>query len=494
MVSCCYPSGNSEPSSLSMTLASPLDCEARQNDVTASDPLHAVGRGGNAITPHERTLLLLLLFTFFSQFLPSEPFLTDFFTTKGFTNAQITDEIFDIWIYVRLPSLFAVGLLAEWFGSAAIIFVGALSGFVTVSMEIACTQIECLQATQFTVAISTAAHSGAFFALLFELCAQMQAARCQLYVYRAKAILLLANLVAGLAGSVLRHELAMPYIVIWVLSWCSQLMSVLVAGGIAYSCFRQKLLAPPLCDDAACSGTSLPHPRDPRALRPHSVLHGSCSAVWRDVLASFRLVPVAEWTLWSVAMHTAHIMVTTFWQPLLRSKTHREADLNGYVNAIAFALGAAAVLGSGSLRVLAQPSNRRWIILTSMLVGGVLVFATGAAEFEWQVYVAYVVFQVIFRVASAVATLQIGLEIRREAAAATGIAKPRLALVISLTEVFGACSQICVETVLKGLHGGAHGGKLPLAARFEILGVGVVGIALAFATVQLLACFGRALR
>lgn len=59
----------------------------------------------------------LVLFTFWSQFKPSEPFLVDFLIDmKGLSNAQIFQDIFPLFTYAKLPSLLLIGMLSElWY-------------------------------------------------------------------------------------------------------------------------------------------------------------------------------------------------------------------------------------------------------------------------------------------------------------------------------------------------------------------------------------------
>jgi len=175
-------------------------------------------------------------------------------------------------------------------------------------------------------------------------------------------------------------------------------------------------------------------------------------------------------------------MVTTFWQPLLRSKTHQQQNFNGYANAASYALGAAALLGLCRVPGMSHRGNRWWISFLSLLLNGGFVYCMGRAVRTWQLYVGYIALQVVFRVSTAVAMLQVGSEVCERAAleGMDGVpksAQPRLAMVFSITELLGSCVQASVETLFKYASNGS-GGKLGLSTRFELLGAGVAGIAL----------------
>merc|ERR1712187_748934 len=68
------------------------------------------------------------------------------------------------------------------------------------------------------------------------------------------------------------------------------------------------------------------------------VLKCNCQ-MWCDVCRNFSFRGVVEWQVWSITMHTAHIMVATYWQSLVRSKAHRAASSNVFVNDLSFLAG-----------------------------------------------------------------------------------------------------------------------------------------------------------
>eukprot|EP00439_Symbiodinium_sp_Y106_P024868 s1300_g3.t1 len=59
-------------------------------------------------------LLWLYGLVFFSQFKPTEPFLVDFLVEdKGFSNHEVYQEIFPLFVYSRFPLLIVTGLASE---------------------------------------------------------------------------------------------------------------------------------------------------------------------------------------------------------------------------------------------------------------------------------------------------------------------------------------------------------------------------------------------
>ena len=78
----------------------------------------------------ELTVAILLLYVFFRDFRPSEPFLTLYLNeTKNFTKHEINNMIYPIWSYSQLPILIAVFAITDALKYRPIIWFGAL-GYV----------------------------------------------------------------------------------------------------------------------------------------------------------------------------------------------------------------------------------------------------------------------------------------------------------------------------------------------------------------------------
>mmetsp|Transcript_88158 Transcript_88158/g.248026 ORF Transcript_88158/g.248026 Transcript_88158/m.248026 type:complete len:503 (-) Transcript_88158:99-1607(-) len=413
-----------------------------------------------------RGMTLLLVFICLAEFLPSEPFLVDFMISKGVSNQQVVDEVFVIWIYWRPFALLFMGVFAECAGCAITLIVGAVFGTITVTMTCLSSTLGALQATQLTVAMSSAAHAGALFALVFELSA-MTRASFQLHVHWAKATFLFSNFAAGLVGSSLRCLGTVPYRQLWMVSMCCQLASVVVAGWLAFhiATFEAMRALPAL------------------AMAPQDGL-------WSDVVKSFRLRGVAHWTLWSVSMQAVHTMVATFWQALLRAKTHMRNDLNGFVTSGSFLVSIVAILALADAPALCGPKAGCRIMVASLFASGILVLVMGLSGSACVVYSAYFMYEVLFVVSGTVALQQIGAEVHGAVSArshlaivnevdaprcagissTTGPRRPRLALLLSFNQVLGALAQAAVQCAFAHIHGEAKSGRLTLSARFQILG------------------------
>lgn len=440
----------------------------------------------------KRSIVLLLCFVGFVQFLPSEPFLVDFLLSKGLSHEQVTDDIFPLWIVFRLPALMLNGLLAELLGNAIVVLLGACFGLVTVVMTCFCHSLTALQVTQLTVAVSMTAHIGPLYALVFELSSGTRASY-QANVHWVKAVVVFSNFAAGIAGSTMRYTLHASYMLIWQVSLVTQLLALGFA--ICLPGFTRGLRATRLGAAGAnvrSSGASwsfLTSTWQPMPASP-PMSSNSCGRVshtwsWElmlDVLRSYRLQGVAEWTLWAIVAHTAHVMVATYWQALVRAKGHRPEDSNGFVSAASFLLAVLVLVALAKAPVLSNRKNRWWIITLSLLAGGIAVLSMGVFPEVWQVYMAYIAYQATFELSGAVSTHQVGAEVLEHVAQMSspralgrseeGPRKPRIALLISVNQLFSSLVQMVVQYGFKKCQSGHH--PLSMARRFVILGAGLL--------------------
>jgi len=416
-------------------------------------------------------MALVLAFVALTEFLPAEPFLQDFMISKGFSNEEIYDSVLDLYIYFRFPAILGVGFLAEYLGSAPVLFIGAVFGFATVAMTTWAKSLWVLQVTQLTVSLSTATHMGALFALVLEI-TEETSRTWQTHVFWTKAALLLANFAAGLVGSMLRYEFHVHLFHISEVTLITQGLSAVIAAVLLWR--------------RGCK---------PRC-RP-------CRKLWAMTWNSFRQRGVSRWTLWSILTHTVHVMVATYWTALARAKTGRQNNSNGYANSACYLLGGVALFGLSDAKVLSVRDHRWWMVSSMFILSGLLVILMGASPLLGEVYVWYILYQLVFRIGSAISTQQVGAEVQEvfmppsRAGSAyniapgavlhplqddlngqsasqsdtgdTGDSRPPFALLLNMTEVLGSGVQVLVQYVFK--HPEILGERtIPMADRFMILG------------------------
>ena len=84
----------------------------------------------SVIYTHKRNFTLVILYSFFLWFLPSEPYLVDLLEQKGFTTTQIYQDIFPIWTYSYCIFVILFGILGELISYKMCIILGTLGLFI----------------------------------------------------------------------------------------------------------------------------------------------------------------------------------------------------------------------------------------------------------------------------------------------------------------------------------------------------------------------------
>ena len=92
---------------------------------------------------------ILLLYVFFRDFRPSEPFLTPFLNeTKGFTKHEINNMIYPVWSYSQLPIFILVLAFTDAVRYLPMIWLGALGYVATWLLLIFGTTVKLMQLMQ----------------------------------------------------------------------------------------------------------------------------------------------------------------------------------------------------------------------------------------------------------------------------------------------------------------------------------------------------------
>jgi len=382
---------------------------------------------------------LLLLFTFGSQFKPSEPFLVDYLVQrKGLTNQQVYGSIFPIYVYARLPCTALVGVAAELpgCGNTIVLALGAAASLLTSLLTRFAASLVAQQASQVFIALAFSSRY-ALFAVVFKL---TMPAEQQTTVHNVRVAELLSNCLSALLGELLRDG-QVPLPTVFSFDVVSQALTLLFAGllhvhGTASSNSpsaipRSRSMERPVllehrqqqqqqharqCLQLAPTWRRGDDVREPglsaaQANRRRSIHTLACrwlvlsKPTLTDMLFSFRIRSVAWWTVWALAMSTSHGIALTYWQALLREKNITR-NHNGYLLATMYFLSAALTAVSGWWTFLR--SNHSVLIIGSLLVAGGMLCMLALASTELTFYFWLLLFQCCFEVLTAVATFQVG--------------------------------------------------------------------------------------
>jgi len=432
-------------------------------------------------------LILLYSIAFWSQFKPSEPFLVDYLVdSKGFTNHQVFQLVFPLYVYSRMPFNALVGVLSELprFGARGVLAAGGACGLLTAVLTRFTAVLWCQQAAQFTVAAAFASRyalSAVAFTLTPPSCFQRT-------IFTVRAVLLLSNCCSALLGEVLRDNAGTPLSVLFDIDLVSQSLTFVAAMLlVATDCLMSS--EPPLPSEALRSREWLSVAEVAEAAmappppRPADGWAAQLKAPMRDLWLYFRLRCVVWWTVWALAMNSAHGIALTYWQNLLREKGVHH-DHNGYLLASMYL--AASVLTAVTRHSAVLRGHTSVLVVGSVLSSGLLLCLVVASSRQLAFYCWLLLFQCGFEVMTAVSTFQVGALVTETCTpgranspytsktpngAVTAPRSIRLTLLFSTTGILCGATETTVQAVLNST---SH----TMEPKFLCLGVGLGVLAL----------------
>ena len=267
-----------------------------------------------------RQLALLLLFTALHNFKPSEPFLVEFWRSRGVSTREAVARVLPVFAYARLPALALVVLAARVVGCKPAVVFGATCACATVGATLAVPAAAPLLASQALAAVSFAAHQAAT-GLAF---ATLPRERFPAAAHALKAVTMASNCVSALVGQLARETDA-PLVALFLVSLVAQALSVLPAVALAPDVRVER---PPDEDDE----------REDGRVGTLSLLGTiSLGTLGTSILVDPTFV---LWCAWSVACAPAHASAASAWQALARlagADGGAARERNGYFLAVKYA-------------------------------------------------------------------------------------------------------------------------------------------------------------
>jgi uncharacterized membrane protein YuzA (DUF378 family) len=404
---------------------------------------------------------------FLSQFQPSEPFLADYFVDNvGLTRFEVYGEVFNLYVYARLPCIALVGVLsqASCCSSRYLLIAGAFCGLVTNVLTRFGTTLLAQQLAEFTAAAAVASR----FTVMGLVFTVTEDARFQSNVHIVHATLLLSNFLSAVLGEILRDVASVPLRHLFDISTCSQAFALLCAIWLP----RQQQLA----DDVLS-----PKASGRKAMVSRCWTHGLQDPIV-DLWLSLKLRIVAWWTIWTLAMGAAHNLSLTYWQAVVKSKDLM-VDHNGY--ALASMYLAAGVLTALSRHWTPLGSSTSALVIVSMLAASVAIWQVVHATLELQLYGWLLAYQCIYHLSLATSIFQVGDAVTQASSRSTDCSPlsmpplqrrtPRipvdakLTLLFSMTGLMGSVNENIIQLVMNFYHG--------IDSRLQGLSFILVGIA-----------------
>ena len=236
------------------------------------------------------TVFTLLLYVFFRDFRPSEPYLTQYLRDyKNLTKNEVNNQVYPVWSYSQLPFLVLVLATTDVLRFRPLIWLGALGYVATWVLLVFGKGVEMMQMMQVTYALGTACEisykSYVFVAVPKELYSSTS-------FYLAAATLLGRSL-SSFASAIL-VDLSVPLL---TLNWIS-MGSVVIA-------FVISLFIPP--------PEFLSHPTMHTSEEVNSCGSAVKENLWtlkHNAFLSYKSGQTRRWTYWAVTAFTLYFMVS----------------------------------------------------------------------------------------------------------------------------------------------------------------------------------------
>ncbi|KAF4659530.1 hypothetical protein FOZ61_001196 [Perkinsus olseni] len=165
------------------------------------------------------------LYIFLLEFKPPEPHLPAFLRqVKGFTEAQINNEIFPVWTYSSLVLIFISGFIAEFLGCRIVLFCGSLGRVATRLLLLFGTEVWQMQLCQACYACGSAAEV-IFYGYIFHLVAKKDYQRIASYTLACHVS---SHGSSGVLGDLMLNQWGLSYDVLLYVSMASLCASAVV--------------------------------------------------------------------------------------------------------------------------------------------------------------------------------------------------------------------------------------------------------------------------
>ena len=308
------------------------------------------------------TVPILLLYVFFRDFRPSEPFLTPYLReTKNFTKHEVNNMIYPVWSYSQLPIFIFVLATTDILRYRPVILLGALGYVATWLILIFGTTVEQMELMQVTYAVGTACEV-AYKSYVFVAVAKADYSKVSLYL----SVSTLLGRATSSFTSQLLHDLGSVSFL--SLTWIS-LVSVSIATILALAIPAPRYLE---IRDAWEPDPLLPNAEDPSFW---DKTRARLRKVRQDVVVSYKSAQTRRWSYWAVVCSLLYFMIGNSSQSLWKDlETEGEKRYNGYV------IGTSGLLSSITSYVLTRYSRRveqtrGWVLvlLTSLMTLTILL-------------------------------------------------------------------------------------------------------------------------
>lgn len=389
-----------------------------------------------------KATLLLCLYGFFKEMKPSEPFLTPYLKAPpiDLTEEQLDNEIYPVWTYSYLVTLFAVFLVTDLLRYKPVIITEGLAYLTTRFLLIWARGVLAMQFMQFAYGLATGTEV-AYYSYIY---AVVDRDHFQFVTSYTRAAVLVGRMISGVVGQILISLKVTDYLALNYIS----LGSVSIA-------FCISLLLPKASGNVFVRDTEREDTQE--QVKCFSSWKRTMLLMFKDLKLCYSNRELLRWSLWWAFATCGEFQVENFVQNLwdVIYPSHNHKIYNGGVTALSHLTGSSAAILLAYVKV-------NWSMFGELCLGVVSVadafflFLSAQTSSIWIAYLMYILFRTAYTFLITIASLQI----------AKHVEMTRFALVFGINMFLA----LLLQTILTSIVVDERGLGLPVITQFIVYG------------------------
>ena len=331
-----------------------------------------------------KATLLICSYGFFKEMKPSEPFMTPYLKAppKNLTEEQLDNQIYPVWTYSYLVTLFVVFLITDLLRYKPIIITEGLAYLATRILLFWASGVLAMQFMQFAYGVADGAEV-AYYSFIY---AVVDREHYQIVTSYTRAAALLGRMLSGVIGQLLISLKVTDYLALNYIS----------LGSVLISCILTLLLP------SASGNVFVSRAETDSTVEQHQ---NGCFSSWKTTMYTmfqdFKLCysdkELLRWSLWWAFATCGEFQDENFVQNLwdIIYPAHKHKIYNGAVTAISHLTGSLVAISLAYVKI-------NWSLCGELCLGLVSVadafflFFTARTSSIWIAYLMYILFRTAY--------------------------------------------------------------------------------------------------
>ena len=331
-----------------------------------------------------KATLLLCLYGFFKEMKPSEPFLTPYLKAPpiNLTEEQLDNQIYPVWTYSYLVTLFVVFLVTDLLRYKPVIITEGLAYLTTRILLIWASGVLAMQFMQFAYGLATGAEV-AYYSYIY---AVVDRDHYQLVTSYTRAAVLLGRMMSGVVGQLLISFKVTDYLTLNYISLASVSIACLIT-----------LFLPKASGNVFGTSTGSEPAFEDQQMSCFASWKRTMSVMFLDLKLCYSDKELLRWSLWWAFATCGEFQVENYVQNLwdVIYPSHNHKIYNGGVTAVSHLTGSLVA-------VMLAYVKTNWSVFGELCLGVVSVadafflLLSALTSSIWMAYLMYILFRTAY--------------------------------------------------------------------------------------------------